>query len=115
MDDTKEWRKILVVEDEERCKKQIKEAFNSHSREWEVSFVSTSKDALNRVLQDKFDLILLSYELPDDSGLEFLRKLKSNPKIALPVILMAHDTSEEAREKAMRVGVLDFVVEPLLP
>ena len=54
---------------------------------------------------------MLSYELQEGSSLELLRQLKSDPKINLPVILMAHDTSAEVREKAMRIGALDFVVK----
>lgn len=111
MNSEKGWRRILVVEDESDYREQIEEAFQSDRRDWKVFFVSTIDETLKKLSQHNFDLLILDYDLPDGSGLQFLKNLKSHLKIDLPVIFMTSETLEDIREKAIKTGALDSVVK----
>ena len=69
---------VLLVEDEPDLNETI--SFNLDSEGYEVASVFNGKDALEAIEKKKPDLILLDLMLPDMSGLEICRELRSSKK-----------------------------------
>jgi DNA-binding response OmpR family regulator len=76
-----------------------------------MSFAHSRREALNSLKKNLPDLVLLDLRLPDGDGMPLLaviRKLSPSPTV---IITTAYG-SEEARHKASRMGVYDFLDKP---
>ncbi|NMC54312.1 MAG: PAS domain S-box protein [Chloroflexi bacterium] len=60
--------------------------------------------------QKAFDLLLLDYRLPGESGLEVLKELRIN-NIDIPVIMVTGQGDEEVALQAIRLGAADYVIK----
>jgi DNA-binding response OmpR family regulator len=77
-------KKILVVDDEEGIRLLYKEELEDEG--FEVDLVSSGEDALKRLEEEVFSLVLLDIKMSGMDGIEVLRKIKERWK-KLPVIL----------------------------
>ena len=79
---------------------------------YRISQASNLREALELLERESFHLVLLDIYLPDQNGLEGLKKIRAG-YAALPVIIMtAHGTIDMAVE-AMKEGAYEFVTKPL--
>jgi DNA-binding response OmpR family regulator len=60
-----------------------------------------------------FDLFLVDWELPDMSGLDVLRALRSRHRVQAPVIFVTHRGDERDVVQALSAGADDYVVKPV--
>ena len=62
------------------------------------------------------DLIFMDLDLPDVDGVKTTAILKQNPKTAcIPIVALSAWVSEVWREKALKVGILDYLLKPVSP
>lgn len=81
----------------------------------EVKGVKTALECLQAMADDKYDLVLVDYELtPDFDGLELLKRIKEGD-VDIPVIFMTGWGSEEVAAEAFRHGVVDYFVKDFGP
>jgi len=106
--------KILVVDDDPIMLKVLGSMFRSVK--YEVTSSTTGGDALLAAQKELPDLVLMDINLPDGSGLDFCKQLKTNPRLKhIPVILITGDaTSVENRVAGMENGADDYVLKPFL-
>ena len=103
---------ILIVDDEKNIRLTL-------SRSLEVLGVETDsaedgKEALLKLREKEFGLILLDIRMPGVDGMEVLRQVRENrPEICI-IILTAYGTIELAVE-AMKLGAVDFIQKPFVP
>lgn len=72
--------------------------------------------ALKAVAANKFDLILLDWNMPNLSGIETLKKLKSNPASkSIPVIMVTSESEKSQILEAIKIGAANYVVKPFTP
>ncbi|OBT13079.1 sigma-54-dependent Fis family transcriptional regulator [Vibrio sp. UCD-FRSSP16_10] len=77
----------------------------------QIHIVDTGEAALEYLEQHAIDLMLLDLRLPDMTGMDVLKKVRTQaPK--LPVIFMTAHGSIEVAVKAMRAGAHDFLIKP---
>ena len=74
-------------------------------------FVSVN-DFIEALKKDRFDLLLIDWVLPESSGEEALRWVRSNLGWELPVIFITSRDSEVDVVTALRAGADDYVVKP---
>ncbi len=107
-------KKILIVED------------NNDSREILGLFVTkighqpikacNSKEAIACVEAEPPDLIFMDMDLPDVDGVKTTAILKQNPKTSqIPVVALTAWMSELWREKALKVGIVGYLLKPVTP
>ena len=100
--------KLLVIEDERLIARFLLKGLRA--RGYHVDHVETGTEALQRISEGGYDLVLLDLGLPDLDGLDVLsalRKIESR----LPVIVLtarAHD-----REEGLRRGADEYLVKPV--
>ena len=102
--------RILIVEDDMACVRFLKEILPD---EFIVDSVYSGIEALSKVEQKHFDLILLGIILPDMSGLEVCRKIKKEwNKKTIKIIIQTAQAYETDRDKGFSVGADDYITKP---
>jgi len=77
-------KKILVVDDEENIRLLYKAELEDDGHQ--VAVAATAEEAMEKIRQNKPDIITLDIKMPGMDGIEFMRKLKEE-KNDIPVIL----------------------------
>ena len=104
--------KVLLIEDFPVMQKFYKGALERAGYELEV--VPDGIQALERVTQEEYDVILLDMLLPNLNGIEFLEKFTTRP--AQTRILVLSDFTEPGRiKRAYELGVADYLVKSDYP
>lgn len=100
---------ILIVEDDIALNKGLCKALKADNRQ--VISCPDMKSARKQLLCGTLSLVLLDINLPDGSGLDFLREIK-NTSIQLPVVLLtANDTDMDIVE-GLEQGADDYITKP---
>ena len=102
-------RRVLVVDDEPSIVDAVATAFRYEG--YEVDQAYTGREALDIVLRDEPDLIVLDWMLPDIEGIEVGRRLRARGYRTAVLFLTAKDATEHKVE-ALRVGGDDYVTKP---
>jgi DNA-binding response OmpR family regulator len=107
---------IMVVEDDDATREFL--ADNLAADSYGVVTASSGRQALNLLEVKECDLLLLDVMLPDASGYELCRRLRTADGIAqridpdLPVIMLSGRTSETDRVRGFARGADDYVPKP---
>jgi DNA-binding response OmpR family regulator len=102
------YKHILLVDDDALMRRSL--AFNLERSNFTVQTAATAEDALEIVLQNRPDLILLDIGLPGMDGLQALRKLRDEQGI--PVILLTARRRELDEILGLEMGADDYVTKP---
>ena len=102
-------RRILVVEDDRTLRQAL--TFNLGREDYEVRVAVDGEQALAAGRDPTLDLVLLDVMLPAMSGLEVLRRLRSEG-ITTPVIVVSAKGDEIDRVVGLKVGADDYVSKP---
>jgi len=101
--------RVLVVDDDNLLRKLVTEQLSRS--DFEAEPAGSAKDALARLHDADYDVVLLDIMMPDMSGLETLReirKLEDPPE----VVMLTADTSLATGIEAMRHGAYDYLTKP---
>ena len=102
-------KNILIIDDEKDLRELLSDALTS--RRYNVACVATKKEALRSIKRSLPELVFLDLKLPDGDGMKLIPKIKKiNPDTVVNVI--SAYGSEDAKEKAMELGVNRFIDKP---
>jgi DNA-binding NtrC family response regulator len=101
---------VLVVEDELTLARQLERSLRGAGHE--VRLVDCGADLPRALAEASPDLVLLDLRLPDASGLDLLKDIRS-ADAGLPVVMMTAYSSVEDAVEAMRSGATDYLSKPL--
>lgn len=102
---------IMVVEDEEALALMLK--YNLQKEGYDVVWESRGNKVLPSIEKHRPSLILLDWMLPELSGVEILRLIRSKPDIkTVPVIMLTAKGEEEDKIKGLSAGADDYVTKP---
>ncbi|MCL2705626.1 MAG: response regulator [Spirochaetaceae bacterium] len=81
-----------------------------------VVTIPSGEKLLLTLQKAKPDLILLDVEMPEMSGYDVIKKLKSNPKTAgIPIIFLTAKTDPENELMGLSLGAVDYITKPFSP
>ncbi len=103
--------KILVVDDEERIRNLLRLYLEREG--YEIDEADEGETALNKALEENYQLIILDLMLPKMDGIEVCRKLRE--KKSTPVIMLTARGEESSRIQGFEVGADDYVPKPFSP
>ncbi len=107
-----EKKHILWVDDEiENLKPHI---IFLENRNYEVSTCSNGICALERIKENRYDLIFLDENMPGMSGIEVLSKIKAI-RPAIPVVMITKSEEESIMEDAIGSKIDDYLIKPVNP
>ena len=101
-------RTILLVEDEESIATPLAESLERDGFDIEVA--GTAAAAVEEARRLEPDLVLLDLMLPDGSGLDVCRELRSTSRV--PIIIVTARGDEADRVVGLELGADDYVVKP---
>ncbi|MGC4064356.1 MAG: response regulator [Polyangiaceae bacterium] len=102
---------IIVIEDEADLQRLLE--YNLKQAGYTVNVAGRGQEGLRLAQQTKPDLVLLDLMLPDVSGTEVCRTLKSQPDTkAIPVVMVTARGEEIDRVVGFEIGADDYVVKP---
>jgi DNA-binding NtrC family response regulator len=102
--------RILIVEDDASMGFFLSEAMKKEG--YGVDAVTSGEEALERITQDRFSLVILDLRLPSMDGMEVLANIKvTNPNLSV-IMITAHGSKNTAIE-AIRKGAYDYFTKPL--
>ncbi|NCP16188.1 response regulator transcription factor [bacterium] len=110
-DESLKWRKILVVDDEERMVRFIR--LNLEHDGFIVVEAFNGKQALQRLRDATPDLILLDIMMPDLDGFEVLQMIREINNV--PVIMLTAKGEEDDRVRGLELGADDYITKPFSP
>jgi len=96
--------RILVVDDNPSVRHYLRALLEQRST-WQVcAEARTGKEALQRVVKNRPDMILLDFQMPDLNGIDVARQISSLfPEI--PILMVTIHLSKQLAEEARRVGI----------
>jgi chemosensory pili system protein ChpA (sensor histidine kinase/response regulator) len=102
---------IMVVDDSVSIRKVVSRLMENQG--WQVRTAKDGIDALDKLRENRPDLIVLDIEMPRMNGYEFLGALKTQPGYEnIPVVMLTSRTTAKHRDKAMALGADGFIVKP---
>ncbi|KAF1051710.1 MAG: Transcriptional regulatory protein CreB [Stenotrophomonas maltophilia] len=102
---------ILIVEDEAAIADTLLYALRDEG--FVCTWLSLAGEALERLRNEAFDLVILDVGLPDISGFEACKQLRRFSEV--PVIFLTARDSEIDRVVGLEIGADDYVIKPFSP
>jgi two-component system copper resistance phosphate regulon response regulator CusR len=101
--------KLLIAEDEPKTGMYLQQGLIEAG--FNVDRVTCGTEALNQVLSEAYDLMILDVMMPDMDGWEVISKLRSAGK-TLPVLFLTARDGVNDRVKGLELGADDYLVKP---
>jgi DNA-binding response OmpR family regulator len=102
---------VLVVDDEEKILDIVGSYLSKNG--YRALCAKTGKEAMQLLRSNRVALILLDLMLPDFSGEELCRKVRSSSTV--PIIMMTAKVDEESIIHGLSIGADDYVSKPFSP
>jgi two-component system KDP operon response regulator KdpE len=100
--------RILVVDDEPQLRRVMRAALTKQG--YIVGDVRSGEAALEKLREERFDLIILDRNMPGMGGVEACRAIRENSDIG--IIMLTIRKSEEDRIEALDAGADDYITKP---
>lgn len=102
---------VMVVEDEEALSMLL--SYNLEKEGYQVATVSNGLNAVSEIERLMPSVIILDWMLPEISGIEICKLIRSKPDIKnIPVIMLTAKSQEEDKIKGLTAGADDYVTKP---
>lgn len=101
--------KILIIEDERKLARFIRQGLEQHGHVADVVFSGT--EGLNRLAVNQYDLLLLDLMIPGQTGFEVLKNLREF-HLMVPVIILSALTDPQKVVQGLDLGAIDYLRKP---
>ena len=103
-------QKILIVEDEKNISKLIQDTVSLANYEFDCSF--DGEDALKKINENTYDLILLDIMLPKLDGFQIVEQMENKN---VPIIFLSAKNDVSTIVKGLKSGGKDYITKPFEP
>lgn len=106
--------KLMVVEDQDFQRKQIRQIFESEKYDV-VAEASNGQEALMMYdkFGDKIDLIITDLDMPILDGYALLFELKKNRNSKTKIVFVSDETTKGVLQDILQMGASDFILKPV--
>ncbi|HAD81916.1 MAG: hypothetical protein A2509_02800 [Candidatus Edwardsbacteria bacterium RIFOXYD12_FULL_50_11] len=107
-------KKIMVVDDEPYIARVIK--FKLEQEGYTVISANDGQSGLQKIKEEKPDMVLLDVMMPGLSGYEVCQKIREDAELAgIPVVILTAKGQERDREQGLSMGASDYITKPFSP
>lgn len=106
--------RILIVDDHPIVRKGLKQILGEAEDIIIADEADRGLEVLKKIKGHSYDLILLDLSLPDMSGIEVLRELKTK-KVKIPVLVLSMYSEEQYAIKSFQAGAAGYITKESLP
>lgn len=103
--------KVLIVEDDPMVAMINEQYVKKNKNFLVVGKCQSGADALEFLSRNRADLLILDVYMPNTDGFELLQQLRAH-QLPVDVIMVTAANDREALEKAIHLGVIDYLVKP---
>lgn len=104
--------KIVLAEDSSTMRKILLKILNGLGHV-DVCEAADGVQALKRLSEDEFDLLITDWDMPNMSGLQLIKEVRANPDtVDVPIIVSTSRSSQDEVVEAMGAGANDFISKP---
>ncbi len=100
---------ILLVEDDPEITKLLKLHFDSQA--YLITSCLNGEEAIKKIEDNKFDLVILDITLPGINGMELCKIIRENDA-AIPIMMLTSHSEETDKVLALELGADDYVTKP---
>lgn len=100
--------RILVVDDEEQIRRALRSILST--RGYKLEMAATAEEALIKAIDAPPDLVVLDLALPDRSGIEVCRELRT--WMSAPILVLSVRANEADKIEALDEGADDYLTKP---
>ena len=104
-------QKLVLVEDDARLAKLVQSFLQQHG--YRVKVLSTGENAVERILSDDPDLVILDIMLPETDGFSICRRLR--PSYDKPILFLTAKDSPIDHVMGLEMGADDYIIKPIDP
>ncbi len=104
-------KRVLIVDDEPNLAIILAHNLRGLGKEYEVEIANTGREALAKLKDEDYALVLTDYMMPDMNGLDLIQEIKHLAPETQVVMMTAYGTSE-LRSELGRLGVEEYIDKP---
>lgn len=103
---------ILVVDDHPMTRNMVKAILMGQGFR-NITQAENGQFAVQRIFEESVDLVICDWNMPNMSGLEVLKKIRSDARYQkLPFLMLTAEAYRENVTAAMNSGVTDYIIKP---
>ena len=107
-------KRVLIVDDDEMVLMALEELLRPEG--YEVETVSSGTEALKRIDQNGYDLLMLDIIMPEMDGLELCRKIREREGFReTPIVFLTAKNRDEDKAQGVEAGANLFLSKPISP
>jgi two-component system phosphate regulon response regulator OmpR len=106
-------KKLLVIDDDDKLRALLSSYLKTHN--FCVIDLSNTKYAEEIINTESFDAIILDIMMPDETGMEFLKRINKSGKTLPPVLFLSAKSTASDRIEGLKCGGSDYLVKPFEP
>lgn len=104
--------KILVVDDHSTSQRLMSFILQQH--QYAATTAMNGRQALDRLAEQSFDLVITDLHMPELNGLELLRHMRSDERYrSIPVIILTGSVHDQDQIHAHEAGAIAFLTKPV--
>lgn len=107
-------KSVLLIDDEEEIKSLMSNYLvRTQIEENRIVLASDGKEALSKIQNQDFGLIIVDLLMPKMNGLQLIREIKQRAKYRdIPVLIISGNLESESVKSAMSMGISNIIVKP---
>ena len=107
--------RFLVVDDSTTMRRIIINTLNKVGYQ-DIAEAANGREGVERLATTPVDMIITDWNMPEMSGIDFIRSVRANDATKnLPVLMVTTNAAKDDIVEALRAGVNSYVVKPFTP
>ena len=107
-------KRILIVDDDEMVRIALNELLRPEG--YEVNIVSSGSEALKKLDENGYDLLMLDIIMPEMDGFELCKRIRERENYReTPIVFLTAKSREEDRSEGLDAGANLFLSKPISP
>ncbi len=108
---------VMIIDDSSVMRKIVERSLRQAAKQGIDSVVEAGDggEAIEKLKDATVNVIFSDINMPNVSGLEFLKKLRDTPQKGLPVIMVTTEGGEQTVMEAIELGAIGFIRKPFTP
>jgi two-component system response regulator ResD len=108
-----DFMRVILIDDEKEMRHLISMCIKNE--EMFIEEAGSGEEALKKINEQEFDLIILDILMPSMSGYEVLKKIRNDLELDTPVILLTALGETDQIVKGLQLGADDYIIKPFEP
>ncbi|MCL2026236.1 MAG: response regulator [Leptospirales bacterium] len=107
-------KNVLVVDDSKIMRNIVKNTFATLDISCNFFEADNGKTAWDKLEEIKMDIVLLDWNMPQLSGIEFLQRVRTDERYAdLPIVMVTSEAAKYNVIEALQTGATDYIIKPV--